>query len=310
MATWKPVSCLFWLARIFILTPLLATERPPHIIDVTCQEGLLDMISLGCLIEFSRALDHRMYAVPEQSIPEDEGDEIDAAQSRYRRFILWYQDQFFIVINGQHINPAYIFQRRLLDFASTLLLYVQQQETDFHTATPDEHTLTEDSLMVQLHDHISSGWDHLTDAFLELKKYPSPRLYYDGPTIEIRAWPHDWKRRFDALGLLEINELPSAPLQVSALKEIHKSRPIISSSIGVRSSGESEQEEEEDDDDEDMGNGSDASSASSSLSTDGSVAPQAAPKPPSTPRRRKRTRQPSYSSPKSPSSSRKAKRQR
>jgi hypothetical protein len=315
MGTWNQVICLFLLTGILKLKPFVASKRSPHVIDVTCQDGLLDMISLGCLIEFSIALDSRLYADPEESIPDDERDEIDATQARYRRFITWYQDRFFLVIEGQYINPAYIFHRRLLDFASTLILYVRSQRRDFHRAAVDKHNLTEDSLTKHLVTQINLAWPDLKEAFFEIRKSPNHRLYYDGPAFEIRVRPQDWKERFAALGLVERNEWSQAPLQVSALKALARA------SHDGSDDGEDEMDIEEDSEDEEgqegTGNGSDASSALSGLSTSSSeatssasVAPKTVSKTPSTPRRPKRTRQLSSSTPKSPSSSHKAKRQR
>jgi len=181
------------------------------------------MISLGCLIEFSRPLDERLYT--KESIPRDEQDEIDAAQTRYRRFITWYQQRFFIIIDGEWINPSYIFRRRLVDFASTLVLYVREQQDDFHTGAVGHHTLTETAMTKQLLNHFGQGWAELTETFLEVKKHPSPRLYYDGPTIRIEVKKHDWRRQFAALLLVEKDEWSLAPLQVSALKALHDTPP-------------------------------------------------------------------------------------
>jgi hypothetical protein len=318
---WESGTLCFIISWIS-LSPSLGHPRSPHIVDVTSAEGLLDMISLGCLIEFSNPLDQRLYL--NEAIPHDEQEEIEAAMTRYRRFITWYQERFFVVIENEWINPSYLFSRRMVDFAATLVRYVTEQEKDFHLGALTPHTLTQGSITRHLLNHFREGWSELTETFLEVKKYPSPHLYYDGPTIRIEARPKDWKRRFDSLFIVEMNESSFAPLQVQALKKLAERPPSASaSSSGDTSSGEEEmdveQEEQvevvatdmvgtdmdEDDDEEDSSqDGGEVGEASTSSSSSSSGV--AAPAPSTPPPLKRNAATPSHS----PSSSRPAKRPR
>jgi hypothetical protein len=78
------------------------------------------MITLGSFIELSQPLDERLYT--KVAILQDEQDEINAAQTHYHQFIMWYQERFFIVMNDELINPSYIFHRRLVNFAATIIM--------------------------------------------------------------------------------------------------------------------------------------------------------------------------------------------
>ena len=113
--------------------------RPAHIIDVSTKDGLLDMIALGNVIELSRALDQRHYTG--YDIDDHEQDEIDAVMTRYRLFIRWYTQNFALLIQKDWISPSYLFKKRLVDFASTVLLYVREQE-GAALQIDTEHTLT------------------------------------------------------------------------------------------------------------------------------------------------------------------------
>lgn len=311
---------------------MLGRTRSAHVVDVTHPEGLLDMITLGSFIELSRPLDERLYT--KESIPQDEQDEINAAQTRYRRFITWYQERFLIVISGELINPSYIFHRRLVDFAATIVMYVKQQQNDFHKGPVGRHTLTELAFTKHVLNHFGQGWAELSATFLEVKKNPSPRLYYDGPEIRILARKPDWRRQFAALHVVEKDEWSLAPLRVPAL---HGGPPGGSPSGSASSSGEDDmdvdEDEEDDDDEEDEDENEDdaeeeeesddvidisssdsdneESSSLSSMECEVPAAPTTAPGAPSTPPPLKRRRTSPASTPsKSPSSSHPTKRQR
>lgn len=321
---------------VTIPSSLLGRKWSAHVVDVTHSEGLLDMISLGCLIELSRPLDERLYTG--ESIPQDEQDEINAVQTRYRRFITWYQERFFIVIDGELINPSYLFRRRLVDFASTVVSYVREQENDFHKAPVGRHTLKEPAITRHILNHFSEGWADLSDTFLEVRKNASPRLYYDGPKIKIMARKRDWRQQFAALLFVEKDEWSLAPLSVSALQALRAAPPSGAPSGKILSSGETSSsgeddmdvdDDEDDDDDEDSddesGNEDEAEEESddvisissdsddeesSSMQDDTPAAPAMAPGR-STPPPLKRSRSSPASSPKtSPSSSHPAKRRR
>lgn len=312
---------------------MLGRLRSAHIVDVTSPDGLLDMIALGSFIELSRPLDERLYT--KESIPQDEQDEINAAQTRYRRFITWYQERFFIVIEDELINPSYIFHRRLVDFASTIVMYVKEQENDFHKAPVGRRTLTEIAITKHILHHFGQGWTELSATFLEVKKHPSPRLYYDGPEIRILARKPEWRQQFAALLVVEKDEWSMAPLRVLTLRQLHAGLSGGSPSGSASSSGEDDmdvdEDDEEEDDEEDDENESedeeeeesddviDISSSSddeesSSLSSMESETPEAPPTAPgarSTPPPLKRSRPSPASTPsKSPSSFHPPKRQR
>jgi hypothetical protein len=135
--------------------------------DISTVDGLLDLIAVRCLVELSRALDERTYI--KQPLLQDEQDEIDAATARYRIFITWFSERYFVVINGEWLNASYLFNRRLVNFAATTVCYVKEQMEDSHRSPVPEHTLTDVSLTKQILHHLSSGLAELVPAFLAAK---------------------------------------------------------------------------------------------------------------------------------------------
>jgi hypothetical protein len=97
------------------------------VVDVTTKEGLLDFISVGCLIELYPALEHKPYPIS----PEEQ-DETEAISTRFRLFVRWFGDKYCLLAGTEWMNSNYLFRRRLVDFAATVHLYLRQhmQETD------------------------------------------------------------------------------------------------------------------------------------------------------------------------------------
>jgi hypothetical protein len=291
--------------------PSTEQEKPVHVPDISTADGLLDLISVGCLVELSQALDERTYTYG--TIAEDEQDEIDAATTRYRLFMRWYAKRFVIIMNNEWINAHYIFKRRLVDFGATMVRYAREQLTDTHAA-PDlpRHQLTASKMSKLIELHLSSGWPDLVHAFLTAKTNASPRLYYTGPKIELKRLTRHLRLKLKALNYQETHDFSLAPLDTNQMQ-----LAIATALSGSQSSddddddgeeaedGDGEDEDEGEDEEDDGGDG--ASSPLSDISpSDSSMRP---PPQPSTPPRRKRGHPSPASTPsKTPSSSRPNKR--
>jgi hypothetical protein len=271
--------------------PSVGQERPVHVPDISTADGLLDLISVGCLVELSQALDECTYT--QGTILDDEQDEIDAATTRYRLFITWYAARFVIIMNNEWINAHYIFKRRLVDFGATMVRYVREQSTDTH-ACPDlpRHQLTAAKMAKLIQLHLSSGWSDLLYPFLIAKTDASPYLYYTGPKIELRRLTPLLRLQLRALNYKEQHDFSLAALNASQLQ-------LALRSGSLSSSDEDGEDEDELDDD--------ASSPLSDVTpSDSSMRP---PPRPSTPPPRKRGHPSPASTPsKTPSSSRPKKR--
>jgi hypothetical protein len=211
----------------------------------------LDLISVGCLVELSQALDERTYTY--RTIPDDEQDEIDAATTWYRLYMRWYAKRFVIFMDNEWINAHYIFKRRLVDFGATMVRYTQEQATDTHAA-PDlpRHQLTASRMAKLIELHLSSGWPDLLYAFLIAKSNAGPHLYYTGPKIELKRLTRRLQLKLRALNYQENHDFSLAPLEANQLQlslatAISHSAPSV-----VDEDGEDDEDEDgEDDEDED-----------------------------------------------------------
>jgi hypothetical protein len=180
--------------------------------DISDINGLFDLISVGCLVELSQALDERNYIM--EAIPDDEQDEIDAATTRYRLFIRWFSYRFLLVIGGEFVKAQYIFKRRLVDFAATLVRYVKEQQFDTHKASVPPHHLTPRRMAMYIRTHLLSGWSELIPAFETAMPSASPRLYYTGQAIKLRQVD---RQQLKALRIKEIHDFSGDPLSGNPL---------------------------------------------------------------------------------------------
>jgi len=122
-------------------------------------EGLLDMIAFGNMVEFATALDQSTYN--DDNISPEEYEEQETTTARYRMFIRWFGQRFVLMIGLQWVNPSYLFQKSLVDFATTVYGYVIQEEPNLDHTTH----LTPLALKKRLLLHISMHWQELTPYF-------------------------------------------------------------------------------------------------------------------------------------------------
>jgi hypothetical protein len=162
--------------------PFSGMKKPLHVIDVTVIEGLLDIIALGNLIEFSSALDLRTYE--NIILDEDELLEIEIAMTRYRAFIRWFCRKFGLLIEGTWVVASYLFKHRLISFAATTCVYFANE----HSTTQRESRLkgiTPSLVKGYFRRHIKLCWPDLEPLFEHLLDHPSCFLYYTGPSIRV-----------------------------------------------------------------------------------------------------------------------------
>jgi hypothetical protein len=157
-------------------------QTPLHIIDVTTTQGLLDIIALGNIIEFTPALDLRTYQ--HIFLDDEEQLEIEASMARYRLFIRWYCKKFGLLMDNTWICPSYLFKRRLVSFGASVCAYF----IDEHSTTQRQSRLAGISPMQvtkMFRQHLQRCWPDLIPVFHQLLASPSAFLYHTGPTVRI-----------------------------------------------------------------------------------------------------------------------------
>ena len=184
-------------------------KTPVHVIDITNMDELLDLITVGNIIEFASALDHRTY--DDIPISREEHLEQEFAMTRYHTFIRWFSKQFCLVIGNAVVNVSYIFKRQLISFGVTLGLYVSRE----HSAVQQVDRMkgiTPAAVKKLIRHHIKHFWCDVLPAFDKMVENPSAVLYYVGPTIEIVAKTPDFLARAQSMTIEEESDFKDAPI--------------------------------------------------------------------------------------------------
>jgi hypothetical protein len=257
--------------------------------DVSTIDGLFDLITVGCYIELSQAFDERTYI--NQVIPDDEMEEIEAATTRYRRFITWFSHRFYLVIDNEWVNPQYLFKRRLIDLAATVVLYVKQESANTHLADVPGHTLTDKRILALIQVHLASGYPDLIPTFMAACTSPSRRMYYTGPAIKLKRKDDRYHLYARSLQYQENHDFAGAPLGSNQLQS--------TLTKAFNNNSDSSEDDEDGEGEEEQGSSPLSSPSGSSMGP---------PPPPATPPRKRGPPSPASTPSKTPSLSRPKKR--
>jgi hypothetical protein len=212
--------------------------RPVHVIDVESKDGLNDIMALGTVIELSRALDQQVYSQSE--IDHDEQHEIDAAISRYRLFMRWFSSHFAFIIHGEWLYATYLFKKRLIDFAATILRYVTEQ-SGHALNVDDDHSLSPASMKKQILAHLIAHHRELQGYWRLAEKKASVFLFPDHQHIQVVQLSDEKRKELEAGGLVEKHDSMHAPIKIpvtnpSAAPQVRRARRATTPPIASTSS--------------------------------------------------------------------------
>jgi hypothetical protein len=168
---------------------------------------------MGNMVELSRALDDGNYTG--DPMDEEEEDEIDATITRYRMFMRWYARKFSVVIGKEWVNATYVFKKRLVDFAATVLRYVSEQES-LALETAGDHELTARAMGKHLTKHFLSSWRELVPYWRSQLGKGSIFLSDTFSDMKIVERTDQKRRQFAALGLTFKSEFSGARIYLLA----------------------------------------------------------------------------------------------
>jgi hypothetical protein len=193
-----------------------SNSKLAHIPDISTQEGLLDVIMLGNLLEFSKAFAGKSKA-------NSESEEQDVARFRYRRFMAWFADHHLIATDSLLVNPFYIFYRSLIEFGSSLSAY--------KSVWSESNPRGQSAALFQRHilEHVENQWPRLVPRFQQLLDSPTRLFTWSGPTFTI--WRRD--RLPPNFAALESMDLPHSPVfSVQTITPTEPAAPTPDASAG------------------------------------------------------------------------------
>lgn len=92
----------------------------PHIVDLSTESGLINLMYVGNIIQLRQFLDRRKtIAVLE------EAEEVVAVQ-RCQALQKWFCKNYRVHINGRYIQPQSIFIRSLMEFGASIVTYSKE----------------------------------------------------------------------------------------------------------------------------------------------------------------------------------------
>jgi hypothetical protein len=174
---------VMWSAHHF--QPVYSKLANPHIPKATMPSGLMDIIALGNLLEFSQVLDRRSYYTSD-GIHWQEQHEIAMARHCYRVFQSWFAANHDTAVGGKSISAICIFRRCLVEFAAAIIVYK-------HAAwakTPHRGRLrkcTAEAVQEKIMHVFESNFPELLPCLHKLVEDKVEFLYWTGPPISIRS---------------------------------------------------------------------------------------------------------------------------
>lgn len=181
--------------------------------DILTQEGLLDVIAVGCVLEFASALNRDIYS---GNYDEDDDETIAInveaahARTRFRVIMKTFAARFTTVIGEQMVHPSYIWNRILVQFGAAMVTYMQKKATVVVQSPGVSHQTI--SAAVKL--HLQTDHPHLVAPFQRELKAKATALTWSGEAIQVVPRTAAFEHIMTAAGLEELRELPERPLYV------------------------------------------------------------------------------------------------
>ena len=152
-------------------------ETHAHIHNIMTQEGLVDLIMVGNMLEFALAFGHKFLGAKPDVV-----EEMNVAMRRYRIFQSWFTQQHILEVGGQGLNASYVFNRSLIQFGGALCSYMKRWETKVALGISARQVKT-----IVL-NHFRKEWQDLLGAFERLlNEDPSKCQWFswNGPNFHI-----------------------------------------------------------------------------------------------------------------------------
>lgn len=183
-------------------------------------EGLLDVIALGCVLEFSAALSRERYEETYDTGTDaacaDRMQE-DHTRTWFRVLMKTFTTKYTIVVGTEVVHASYLWHSVMVGFAAALVNYVTARQNTVDLAPG----VTPESVASAVRLHLREDHPHLVAAFnyaLEDKRVRTS-LTWDGPAFKVVSKSDPTYRLFEALGILEDHDLAAWPLHAHCERE-------------------------------------------------------------------------------------------
>lgn len=197
---------------IHSITPLMHYLVPDaHVPEIVTQEGLLDVIAVGCILEFASVLNRDYYSG--RYDPEDEDTiavsvEAAHARTRFRVIMKTFAARYTTVIGEHVVHPSYIWNRLLVQFGAAIVTYMQKKTR----VAVKSAGVTAPKISAAVKLHLQTDHPHLLVPFQRELKVKPTALTWDGPPIQIIPRSRAFEDIMNAVGFEEAREWPDRPI--------------------------------------------------------------------------------------------------
>lgn len=199
----------------------VTADTDPHVPDITTQDGLLDIIAVGCVLEFADALNHDRYSGEyDGENPDTIAMNVEAAhaRSRFRVIMKTFGAQYTTIIGNRIVHPSYIWNRILVQFGAAMVTYMRQKAP----VVVPSRTFTHQAIAQAVKTHLLSDHPHLVIPFeKELALNPGALTWNSSP-IEVIPRAGGFHNAMIASGVEESREVPELPIYIGGDDSYYK----------------------------------------------------------------------------------------
>lgn len=177
-------------------------------------DGLLDIIAVGCVLEFGHALSRARYARTYDPSSDDACEEFAQdiqARTFFRVIMKVFATKFGLLIDNKIVHPSYLWQRILVGFAAAVVTHMVAKGD----VAPMAPGMTPTTVQEALRLHLQVDHPHLVAPFnAALEEDPSRKsLTWDGPDIIILPKTNAFQQLLRAARIREQLDLKNWPIR-------------------------------------------------------------------------------------------------
>lgn len=193
-----------FLALSYLELTACLSERDAHIPDMRTQDGFLDVVTLGCVLELNTPLDRARYNERhDPSSPQARAaiTQENQARTMFRVLMKVFSTKYTIQVEGQLVHPSCVWHAVLVSFAVGIVNCIT---TKAHKLV-FEPGVSPAAVRVAVRDHFRRDHPHLVDSFdarLDLHKQ-DVHLSWQGPAFDVIRKGDNFEAITSALGIAE-----------------------------------------------------------------------------------------------------------
>ena len=160
---------------------MTSTVLDSHVPDISTEQGLLDVIAVGNILELHKFMDRRYYNQHDSLSPSDL-EEMTVARWYYRRLQKWFSATYFTSVGDEIVCSISIFQHSLVEFSAAVVNYKSECTHNMPMVTGCS---TGKVLMKVFSDFSTSEYPELLECFKFLVD-KQEALHWTGDPIKIQ----------------------------------------------------------------------------------------------------------------------------